>query len=140
MGRDLRAVPCLPVIDYSATAASTQHAVDDFFGVLGWSTKEQLPFSELFDPLGVNVDLSDSGSGICKVQNTRSRLVELREAVEKIASSGLLRPDEARSIRGRCLFARSFVHARCGARWLQALGAVADAKRARARGLSPRSD
>ena len=118
-----------PAVEFTALASNTQFVVDRVLGLLGWQTKEQLPFGPRFEPLGVVVDLSRSAAGVVTVTNKASRVDELAAAVASATASGCISPQEARSLRGRFVFARAQIFGRCGAPALKLLGVVAESRR-----------
>ena len=84
--------------------------VDQFFKLLGWavsSGEKDLPFSDRFKALGVEIDLSNWKSGEVSFSNTKSRVVELTETISSVLSSSHLSHQDALSLRGRMQFAHS---------------------------------
>ena len=120
-----------PVIEHATLCNSAQFIIDQLLELLGWDTKEQVPFDAVFEPLGVVVDLSGSRDGTVCVRNKESRVAELEAAVADARSSGDLSAHEARRLRGRFVFSRSQAFGRCGAPSLRLLGALAEARRPR---------
>ena len=117
-----------PVVELKSTAVNAQFIVDQVFLLLGWDTKEQVPFATKFEPLGVVVDLSGSSDGRVVVTNKEARLEELREFVNRVTGTGSMTVQEVRRFRGRFVFSRAQVFGRVGAPALRALGSVADAR------------
>ena len=113
-------------LEFDSLADHTQVVVDSLFSLLGWQTKEQIPFATAFSPLGVVCDLGEAPSGVIRFTNKKSRVDEIAQDVQRIAGAGFIRRAEARSIRGRVLFSRAQVFGKVGASALQALGKVAD--------------
>ena len=108
-------------------AANTQFVMDGVFDILGWDTKEQLPFSDTFEPLGVTVDLKSSVSSIVTIRNKASRIQELETAVTAAVRAGSISVQDARRLRGRFVFARAQAFGRCGAPAMRMLGVIAEA-------------
>jgi len=119
-----------PTLEYKALADHTQTTIDAFFELLGWSTKEQKPFSDRFDALGVVCVLSSSSEGLVRFENKMGRVEEISGTVDGLVERGFVRRAEARSIRGRVQFARGQTFGRCGAVALKALGEIADGTKA----------
>ena len=115
-----------PTVEFEALAPHTQVTVDAFFKLLGWSTKAQKPFAVSFEALGVECDLTETHRGLFKFKNKPGRVEEISGAVESVCARGLIMRGEARSIRGRVIYARGQTFGRCGAVALKALGRIAD--------------
>ena len=99
-----------------------------FFQVLGWhlSTDEakDVDFSERFQALGVEFDLSCMSEGFFTVGNTPSRKTELREKIGCILEADCLTVAEATSLRSRLLFADAQVFGRFAKSALHEIGRV----------------
>jgi len=95
---------------------------------LGFPTKSPHEFAIVFAALGVIFDLSRSLSGELKVRNKPERIDEIHSIILDLVRRRAVRPDEARSLRGRLGFARSQTFARVGVSVLHALGQVADGR------------
>jgi hypothetical protein len=117
------------VLELDCLATDTQKLVDDLLDLLGWETKEQKPFAKRFDVLGVVCDLSMAASGKVVFANKQSRIDEVASAAEAFVKRGILLQAEARSFRGRFVFASGQTFGRCGAVPLRALGQYADGPR-----------
>jgi hypothetical protein len=117
-----------PVLEFCILTEHSQSLIDRILELLGWTTKTQQEFAPSFDVLGVVCDLSKSSTGCVTFTNKPKRLEELRTDVERIVASGILRRSEARSLRGRVLFARGQTFGRCGAVALRFLGVLADGR------------
>ena len=99
----------------------------DFFGLLGWDLKAHLPFASAFAPLGVQIDFASAFDGRIVVRNKDSRIEELCQAIAGYLAQGFIRPHEARSFRGRFVFAIGQTFGRCGAIASRSLGLAAEA-------------
>ena len=115
-----------PTIEFKALAPHTQVTVDAIFKLLGWDTKVQKLFAVSFEASGVECDLAETHGVLFRFKNKRGRVEEISSAVERICEWGFIKRGEARSIRGRVIFARSQTFGRCGAVALKALGEIAD--------------
>ena len=95
-----------------AESESLSVMVNKFFKLVGWtvsSGEKDLPFSEKFKALGVEIDLTVTawGSGEARFSNTPQRIAELTETISRVLESRKLPPQEALSLRGRMQFAHS---------------------------------
>ena len=84
--------------------------VDQFFKLLGWavsSGEKDLPFSDRFKALGVEIDLANWKSGEVRFSNTKQRVSELTETISLVLASSQLSHQDALSLRGRMQFAHS---------------------------------
>lgn len=57
------------VFESTSIAQETQSLIVDFFSLLGWPTKEQKPFADIFEPLGVVASLQRASEGVITVSN-----------------------------------------------------------------------
>ena len=112
-----------------ATKANSKHVglvVSVLFKKLGWDVaqdeKKNAPFAEVFDVLGVRIDLSQQHLGLVSIWNTPDRLRELRADVQRLLSVRTITYEEAQRLRGRYLFAEQNVWGGTRARLLSALG------------------
>ena len=83
--------------------------VSFLFKKLGWDVaqdeKKNAPFAEVFDVLGVRVDLSQQHLGLVSIWNTPERLEELKADVQRLLTDKKITYEEAQRLRGRFLFA-----------------------------------
>ena len=104
------------VITQKCHARHVSAVVSNFFSRLGWQVaaepKKNVDFSEVFDVLGVRVDLSRQCQGVVSVQNKPSRAAELGKLLSDAMDRGSISPDEAHSLRGRLVFAEQQVWGR----------------------------
>jgi hypothetical protein len=94
---------------------------------LGWELKDHLPFAPAFAPLGIEINFASATLGRIVVSNKQSRIAELCQAVGSYLAQGFLRPHEARSFRGRFVFAIGQTFGRCGANASRIIGIAAEA-------------
>ena len=97
------------IADVSAACASL------LFKLLGWDISKgdkDLPFNEVFKVLGVEVSLTEWGSGKILLTNTARRVEELLAFLRKILKEGMLSTPTALVLRGRMQFARAQVWGR----------------------------
>ena len=102
------------VISTKASAAHVVSVVRGMFRRLGWQEvaaeeKKNHPFSEVFDVLGVRVDLSQQTEGLVF---TPSRRDELKASINEMLKLGHTTFEESQRLRGRLVFAEQSV---CGA-------------------------
>ena len=83
--------------------------VSTLFSLLGWKVSEHklLDFDTICKVLGVQLDLRQSGSGICFVTNTAERVEELVAEIDEAIKSNLLPRRDGEKLRGRLQFASS---------------------------------
>ena len=88
---------------------SVTKAVHVFFRLLGWRYAEEgpkaPPFHELFNALGISIDVSNLHRDRVLFDNTESRKRELLLMIEEILTSGTLSRASALRVRGRLQFA-----------------------------------
>jgi len=109
-----------------ASAMST--ATSQFFRLLGWMVsagEKDLPFSETFKALGVEIDCSAWSTGLVKLRNTAKRISELSETIASTLKRGRLSSQEALVLRGRMQFARAQIWGRAPKLCLAAITAHA---------------
>ena len=96
-----------------ANSSHVETVVSFLFRKLGWRVadeeKKNQPFSEIFDVLGVRVDLSKQHEGTVSISNTPDRVAELKEFVQQLLTSGFITYEESQRLRGRFLFAEQHV-------------------------------
>ena len=114
-----------------ASYANSHHVaavVSFMFRKLGWQVadeeKKNKPFSEIFDVLGVRIDLSKQHEGTVSVSNTPDRIEELREFVHRLLSTGFITYEESQRLRGRFLVAEQHVWGRNSRQAVVAVGDV----------------
>ena len=99
-----------------ANSSHVQAVVSFMFRKLGWQVadedKKNKPFAEVFDVLGVRVDLSRQHEGTVSVSNTPERIDELRDFVRQVLARGFITYEESQRLRGRFLFAEQHVWGR----------------------------
>ena len=103
-------------------------ASSQFFRLLGWlvsAGEKDLPFSETFKALGVEIDCSAWQSGLVKFRNTPKRISELSETISSALKRGRLGSHEALVLRGRMQFARAQIWGRAPKLCLAAITAHA---------------
>ena len=122
------------VLTSAANAAHVEVVVSSMFKKLGWRVateeKKNRPFSEVFDVLGVRVDLSQQSVGVVQVSNTPQRVAELKDTVAAIKQKGSLTFEEAQRLRGRLVFAEQHVWGRNAKQAVVAVGDVSPASEA----------
>ena len=97
--------------------------VSTLFSLLGWKVSEHklLDFDTICKVLGVQLDLRQSGSGICFVTNTAERVEELVAEIDEAMKSKLLPRRSGEKLRGRLQFASSQMFGRRFRRLLKVL-------------------
>ena len=99
-----------------ANSSHVQAVVSFMFRKLGWQVadedKKNKPFAEVFDVLGVRVDLSQQREGTVSVSNTPERIDELRDFVRQVLARGFITYEESQRLRGGFLFAEQHVWGR----------------------------
>ena len=88
-------------------------AVLDLFGFT-WAKDKDEAFSPCTDLLGVRLATSTSGPAAVTLSNKPSRVADLRSAIDKVVSDGVLKPREAASVFGRLQFAETQLLGRAG--------------------------
>ena len=97
--------------------------VSTLFSLLGWkvSDRKLLDFNTICKVLGVQLDLGQSGAGVCFVTNTAERVEELVAEIDEAMKSNLLPPRDGEKLRGRLQFASSQMFGRGFRRLLKVL-------------------
>ena len=97
--------------------------VSTLFSLLGWKVSEHklLDFDTICKVLEVQLDLRQSGSGICFVTNTAERVEELVAEIDEAMKSNLLPRRDGEKLRGRLQFASSQMFGRRFRRLLKVL-------------------
>lgn len=91
----------------TSTARHTDLIISSMFCLLGWklSSDKLIDYSTVFKVLGVEFDLTMSGSGLSAVSNTVERVRELSELLAEITSTKTLKRADGERLRGRLQFA-----------------------------------
>ena len=104
-------------------------AAGRFMRLLGWRYSEdpekRQPFRRSFEPLGVVVDLTDSGDGIVRIKNKPSRVVTICGAIKEIVTTKVFPHHAAPVLRGKLQHAEGQVFARIMALMMQEVRARA---------------
>jgi hypothetical protein len=98
-----------PVVEPKATSHSAKLALELFFKILGWHTAsgdKALVFNKSFAVLGVQFDLSSINDGKFVISNKRSRVDELIEVANTLASKSRVSAASVRSFHGKMQFAK----------------------------------
>ena len=99
-----------------------------FFRLLGWAVSsgdKDLPFSERFKALGVEIDCSKWTSGCVSFANTEKRIKELTETIDEVLLAKRLTKQGALVLRGRMQFAKAQLWGRAARLCLSAVTAHA---------------
>ena len=102
--------------------------VNQFFKLLGWAVsagEKDLPFSDRFKALGIEVDLSAWDHGVVRFANTAQRAAELSSLIDDIVATKSLTAPEALALRGRMQFANAQLWGRASKLCLNAVTAHA---------------
>ena len=107
----------------SSESRHVDFCVSTLFSLLGWKVSEHklLDFNTVCKVLGVQLDLKQSGSGICFVTNTAERVEELVAEIDEAMKSNLLPRKDGEKLRGRLQFASSQMFGRRFRRLLKVL-------------------
>ncbi|CAE7623604.1 bath-40 [Symbiodinium necroappetens] len=105
--------PLLEVAELSQNADRCAKAVLDLFGFT-WAKDKDEAFSPCTDLLGIRLATSTSGPAAVTLSNKPSRVADLRSAIDKVVSDGVLKPREAASVFGRLQFAETQLLGRAG--------------------------
>lgn len=91
----------------SGLSRHTDICISTFFHLLGWdlSTDKLVPYSECCKVLGVELNLTQTPSGVFEVRNTQSRVEELTKTIAAVLSDGHLSKADGEKLRGRLQFA-----------------------------------
>lgn len=101
-------------------APTMEIATEQFFRLLG-----NLPFSESFKALGVEIDCSQWLLGRVLFRNTQKRVAELRSTIGQAIETGKLSAKSALALRGRMQFAKGQIWGRSAKLCLTAVTAHA---------------
>ena len=100
-----------PQLEPRQTAPSGRTAATDFLDILGvqWSQGDKdLAFADVFQPLGVQVDLSEFATRAKAVfANKPSRIQALTEQIRKVMTEDKLPPNVASELHGKLQFAQA---------------------------------
>lgn len=98
--------------------SSPQASMELLFKLTGWvfaqEGKKATNFDVIGKGLGVQLDFNRSESGLLRVCNTEERRVELVKQLRSAVARGSLEKQETLMLRGRLVFADSFMHGRLG--------------------------
>ena len=115
-----------PILDPSATAATTDIAVRAMCSLLGWDLaldeKKNRPFSKKFGQLGLVANLTELCSGTASYENKPERVAELGELISQVVSAGKCPKPLMAEIRGKGQYSASHVAGRVSAGVLHELG------------------
>lgn len=91
----------------TATARHTDMIISSMFCLLGWklSSDKLIDYSTMCKVLGVEFDLTMSGSGLSAVSNTAERVRELSGLLGEIIATKTLKRADGERLRGRLQFA-----------------------------------
>jgi len=115
-------------LERSEESASVEVVTKQFFRLLGWAVSEgekDLPFSEKFKALGIEIDLADWSSGVARFANTCKRTAELVSTIKNALESRTLPHQAALALRGRMQFAHAQLWGRASKLCLNAVTAHA---------------
>ena len=115
------------LIELRALCTHTQGVVDRLMDLLGFDIKEGLGFGNLFDVLGVSLDLAPAFKGYVDVSNKESRVASIGESLARVDTLVSLRQGEAKTLRGRCSHASSATFGRCASAPIKQLARYAEA-------------
>ncbi|CAE7661920.1 bath-40, partial [Symbiodinium necroappetens] len=105
--------PLLELAELSQNADRCAKAVLDLLGFT-WAKDKDEAFSPCADLLGVRLAMATSGPAAVTLSNKPSRVEDLRDAINKVISDGVLKPREAASVVGRLQFAETQLLGRAG--------------------------
>ena len=104
-----------PCTEPSTSARAARSALEAFMKVLGWEYAEaehkSLPFSNVYNPLGVTVDLSNMERGIISISNKSERIIDLIASIDSLMERSEPYPGELHALHGKMIFAMAQV---CG--------------------------
>ena len=103
----------------SSESKHVDFCVSTLFSLLGWKVSEHKPLD--FDTICKQVDLGQSGAGLCFVTNTVERVEELVAEIDEAMKSNLLPWRDGEKLRGRLQFASSQMFGRRFRRLLKVL-------------------
>ncbi len=98
----------------SSESKHVDFCADALFSLLGWriSKHKLLEFNTLCKVLGTQLDLRQSGDGLCFITNTEERVEELTKELDEVLRTKTLSWSEGEKLRGRLQFASSQVFGR----------------------------
>ena len=110
-------------ISEAESSAHSDMCIRAVFSFLGWKLSEDklLDFNSLCKVLGVQLDLSQAGTGLALVANTKERVEELTGDIDKVLSDKCLPHKEGERLRGRLQFASTQLFGRTMRNKLKAL-------------------
>ena len=118
---ELRCLVCnyyddYPVLEVSMLASNTEKTIRKLMRLLGFSCSEdkELPFSTVYDLLGVRLDLRSKDFSCVLVANKPDRAREISESVAQVLASGQVVTREVDSLFGRIQYADSQIMGRRG--------------------------
>eukprot|EP00439_Symbiodinium_sp_Y106_P021621 s7722_g2.t1 len=118
---ELRCLVCnyyddYPVLEMSMLASNTEKTIRKLMRLLGFSCSEdkELPFSAVYDLLGVRLDLRSRDFSCVLVANKPDRAREISESVAQVLASGQVVTREVDSLFGRIQYADSQIMGRRG--------------------------
>ena len=118
---ELRCLVCnyyddYPVLEVSMLASNTEKTIRKLMRLLGFSCSEdkELPFSTVYDLLGVRLDLRSKDFSCVLVANKPDRAREISESVAQVLASGQVVAREVDSLFGRIQYADSQIMGRRG--------------------------
>ena len=101
-----------PCLDPSELVASGAHSFEGLLKALGWRFDSVGPkatkHAQVFDVLGIRVDLSSSHVGSVSLENKPARAERLLEQVSATLTEGRVHSSMAATLRGQLNFAQSF--------------------------------
>ena len=108
-----------PHLHVKSAADGALRTAEKLMNLVGWvfakSGAKRLPFSDVFDPLGVRIDLSESAKGRITVANKPGRIESICERFEGLLQEKRCSSAEASSLMGVMQFAEGQLYARMGA-------------------------
>ena len=98
----------------SSESKHVDFCVSSLFSLLGWKVSQHklLDFNTICKVLGVQLEVGQSGDGLCFVTNTAERIEELFAEIDEALKSNLLPRRDGEKLRGRLQFASSQVFGR----------------------------
>lgn len=103
----------------------TELTIVSLFKLLGWEFAESgdkcQPFDNTCSALGVLISLTESSAGLARIHNTRKRIEELCEEINRVVKEGKLSMKAAQRLRGRMQFADSQIWGKTGRRCMRTL-------------------
>lgn len=105
-------------IEVEGLKDSAQKTMEGLMELLGWEVafdeKKRQPFRDVYQPLGVEIDLTATNQGRVSVRNKDERCKNLVESIDRILANKSLPGPMAASLVGRMLFTEQQVAGRCG--------------------------